>query len=57
MKMYDLVKYPQSSCACGKHDCADCANNIDGDPTHCLEWACYAGAICRFKERGGYNQK
>lgn len=55
--MYDQAEYPQTSCACGEHYCVDCANNTDGNPMNCPEFECFAGAVCRFKERGDENRK
>lgn len=49
--MYDQIEYPLTACACGEHFCQDCARNETGDPTDCQEFECYAGAICRFKQR------
>ena len=48
--MYDQPEYPESHCACGEHLCRDCIHNEDGNPENCLEYECFAGAICRFKK-------
>ncbi len=49
--MTNKITYYPAPCACGKHGCENCANNIDGCPENCREWICYAGVECKFRPR------